>query len=157
MIAMATLKERLRSDLTSSMKARDELTTASLRMALTSITNEEVSGKQVRQLSDDEVLRVIEREIKKRREAATAFADGDRADRAERETAEAAVLAAYLPEQLSDDELSRLVSTAVAKAQAEGAQGPRAMGVVMSAVKPQIAGRADGGRVAAEVKRQLAQ
>jgi uncharacterized protein YqeY len=150
---MGDLKDRLQADLTTSMKARDELTTATLRMVLTAIGNEEVAGKAARQLSDDEVLKVIAREAKKRREAADAFTSGGRPDRAERELAEGAVLDGYLPAQLSDEELAALVRDAIAEA---GASGPQAMGAVMKVVGPKVAGRADGGRVAAAVKAALA-
>jgi uncharacterized protein YqeY len=149
---MAELKDRLHADLTASMKARDELTTATLRMVLTAIGNEEVAGKAARQLSDDEVLKVITREAKKRREAAEAFASGGRPDRAERELAEGAVIDAYLPAQISDDELETLVRDAVAES---GASGPQAMGAVMKVVGPKVAGRAEGGRVAAAVRAAL--
>lgn len=149
---MAALKDRLKADLTSSMKARDELTTATLRMLLTAIGNEEVAGKAARQLSDDEVLKVITREAKKRREAAEAFTAGGRPDRAEREVAEGGVLDTYLPAQLSDEELAALVGEAVAST---GASGPQAMGQVMKVVSPQVAGRAEGGRVAATVRAAL--
>jgi len=147
-----SLKERLRSDLTTAMKSRDELRAATLRMALTAITNEEVAGKQARVLSDDDVVTVLTREAKKRREAAEAFADADRTELAARERAEGEVLAEYLPAQLGDDELSALVRSAIAES---GAEGPKAMGQVMSVLQPQVAGRAEGGRVAAEVRRQL--
>jgi uncharacterized protein YqeY len=150
---MGDLKDRLQADLTTSMKARDELTTATLRMVLTAIGNEEVAGKAARQLSDDEVLKVIAREAKKRREAADAFTSGGRPDRAERELAEGAVLDGYLPAQLSDEELAALVRDAIAEA---GASGPQAMGAVMKVVGPKVAGRADGGRIAAAVKAALA-
>lgn len=150
---MATLKEQLHADLTTAMKARDELTTATLRMLLTSVTNEEVSGATARQLSDDEVLRVVNREAKKRREAAEAFADAGRAEQAQRERDEETVLARYLPTQLDDAELTALVADAIAEA---GASEPRQMGLVMKAVQPKIAGRADGKRVSEEVRRQLA-
>lgn len=149
----AALKTRLHTDLTTAIKARDELRTATLRMVLSAITNEEVSGTQARELSDDEVLKVLTREGKKRREAAEAFAAGNRPELAERERAEGEVIAAYLPAQLSDDDLCELVTQAVASA---GASGAQAMGAVMKVVNPLVAGRADGGRVAAEVKRQLA-
>jgi hypothetical protein len=150
---MGELKDRLQADLTTSMRARDELTTATLRMALTAVGNEEVAGKVARELSDDEVLKVLAREAKKRREAADAFMTGGRPDRAERELAEGAVLDAYLPAQLSDDELAALVQEAV---EATGAAGPQAMGAVMKVVNPKVAGRADGGRVAAAVRGALA-
>src|SRR4051794_3057345 len=146
------LKEQLRSDLTTAMKARDELRAATLRMALTAITNEEVAGKKARVLSDDEVLTVLTREAKKRREAAEAFDGASRSELAARERAEGEVLAGYLPAQLGDDELVELVRTAIAEA---GADGPKAMGQVMKVVQPQVSGRAEGGRVAAEVRRQL--
>jgi hypothetical protein len=147
-----TLKAQLRSDLTTAMKARDELRSATLRMALSSITTEEVAGKVARELSDDEVLKVLTREVKKRKEAAEAFAGAGRAEQAAREEAEGQVLVAYLPAQLTDDELQGLVAAAVAET---GAEGPRAMGSVMKVLTPRVAGRADGSRVAAAVKAAL--
>ena len=149
---MGELKDRLHDDLTTSMKARDELRTATLRMVLTAIGNEEVAGKAARTLSADEELKVVGREAKKRREAAEAFRSGGAQDRAQRELDEEQVLTAYLPVQLSDGELTALVAEAVA---ASGASGPQAMGAVMKAVGPQVAGRADGGRVAAAVRAAL--
>jgi hypothetical protein len=147
------LKEQLREDMVAAMKSKDELRLATLRMALSAITNEEVSGKSARELSDDEVMKVVARETKKRREAAEAFDAADRPELAERERAEGAVLEAYLPAQLGDEEVTALVTEAIASVDASG---PQAMGQVMKAVQPKIAGRAEGGRVAAEVKRQLA-
>ena len=147
-----TLKARLRSDLTTSMKERDELRSATIRMALSAITNEEVAGDVARELSDDEVITVLGREAKKRREAAEAFAGAGRAEQAERERAEGRVLAGYLPAPLTDEELGDLVAAAVAET---GAQGPKAMGSVMKVLTPRIAGRADGSRVAAAVKAAL--
>jgi uncharacterized protein len=122
-------------------------------MVLTAVTNEEVAGKQARELSDDEVLKVMARELKKRKEAATAYIDAGHPDRADAELAEAAVIEAYLPAQLSDGELNALVAEAIAESGAAGLQG---MGQAMKAAQAKAAGRADGGRVAAEVKRQLA-
>jgi len=150
---MPELKQRLKTDLNTSMKARDELTTATLRMVLTAVTTEEVSGKQARELSDEEVLGVIRREGKKRREAAEAFDGAGRTELAARERAESTVLDRYLPAQLADDELAGIVAAAIA---ATGASGPQGMGLVMKSVQPQIAGRADGKRVSDEVRRQLA-
>jgi uncharacterized protein YqeY len=150
---MSALKEKLRSDLSTAMKARDELRTRTLRMALTAVSTEEVAGKRARELSDDEIVKVLAREAKKRREAAEAFAQADRAEQAQAERDEGAVLDAYLPAQLPDEELTALVAAAIAES---GAEGPRAMGQVMKLVNPKVAGRAEGGRVAAEVKRQLA-
>jgi uncharacterized protein YqeY len=149
-----TLKAQLRSDLTTAMKARDELRAATIRMALTAITNEEVAGKTARELSDDEVLKVLGREVKKRKEAAEAFAGAGRAEQAAREEAEGDVLSAYLPAQLSDEELHTMVDAAVAET---GAEGPKAMGAVMKVLTPRVAGRADGSRVAAAVKAKLSQ
>lgn len=149
---MSELKDRLQSDLTTAMKSRDELRTATLRMALTAIRMEEVSGKSARELDDAEVVAVLGRESKKRREAAEAFDGGGRPDRATRERAEGEVLADYLPVQLSDDDVRDIVAAAIAET---GAEGPRGIGTVMKVVSPQTAGRAEGGRVAAEVRRQL--
>ena len=146
------LKERLQTDLTAAMKARDELRAATIRMALTAITNEEVAGKQARVLSDDDVLLVLTREAKKRREAAEAFDGAGRAELAARERAEGEVLGDYLPAQLGEDELAELVRAAIAET---GADNPKAMGQVMKVLQPQVTGRAEGGRVAAEVRRQL--
>ncbi|MDQ0600098.1 uncharacterized protein YqeY [Streptomyces canus] len=150
------LKSKLQEDLTAAIKERDELRSSTLRMTLAAITKEEVAGKEKRELSDDEVLKVITKEAKKRREAADAFAEGGRAESAEREKAEGEVLATYLPKQLSDEELTDIVAQAVQEAKAAGAEGPRAMGAVMKIVNPKVAGLAEGGRVAATVKKLLA-
>lgn len=150
---MPTLKEQLRADLTTAMKARDEARTRTLRMALTSISTEEVSGDSARELSNDEVLKILGREAKRRREAATAFADAGRDDQAAAERAEEQILAGYLPAQLDDAELASLVADAIAET---GASGPAAMGQVMKAVTPKVAGRAEGSRVAALVRSKLA-
>ena len=149
---MAELKDRLRADLNSAMRARDQVRLRALRMALTSITNEEVAGASARDLSDDEVVKVLTRETKKRREAAEAFGAAGRDEQAAAERAEGEVLAGYLPAQLGDDELAALASAAIAET---GASGMRAMGQVMKVLTPRVAGRADGARVAAEVRRQL--
>lgn len=149
---MSALKERLRADLTDAIRSKDELRTSTIRMALASITNAEVAGKQARELSDDDVVTVLSKEVKNRREAAQAYRDGGRTDRADREDAEAAVLAGYLPAQLSDEELDALVEEAIAQT---GASSPRDMGAVMKTLQPRVAGRAEGARVAAAVKREL--
>ena len=150
-----TLKEQLHSDLTDGMRARNELRTATLRMALTAITNEEVAGKVARELSDDEVVTVLQREAKKRRESAEAYDGANRPELADRERAELGVLDTYLPAAMADEALAAIVAAAVAEARAAGAEGPRAIGAVMKLVTPQVAGQAEGGRVAAEVRRQL--
>ncbi len=154
MVLMSALKDRLRADLTTAIKGRDEVRSSTLRMVLTAITNAEVAGKEARELSDDDVIGVLSSEAKKRREAATAFADGGRAEMAAKEKAEAAVIADYLPEALTDEEISTLVTAAIEQTGAAG-EGMRAMGKVMGVVTPQVKGRADGGAVAAEVRRQL--
>jgi uncharacterized protein len=147
------LKEQLRTDLTTSMKARDELTSATLRMVLTAVTTEEVAGKQSRELSDDDIVKVLNREAKKRREAHEAYTQAGRTELAAREQDELGVIERYLPEQLSDDEVAQLVRAAIEET---GATDPKAMGQVMKVLTPRVAGRADGGKVAAEVRRQLA-
>ena len=149
---MNELKERLRADLNTAMRARDPVRLRTLRMVLTSITNEEVSGDTARELSDDEIVTVLIREARKRREAAEAFESAGRAEQAAAERAEGDVLAGYLPAQLTDDELTAIVSAAIAET---GATGMPGMGMVMKTVTPRVAGRADGARVAAEVRRQL--
>ncbi len=151
---MSTLKDRLRSDLTTSIKARDEVRSSTLRMILTSLTNAEVAGTTAKELTDDEVLTVLASEAKKRREAAVAFEDGNRPESAAKERAEAAVIQDYLPAQLGPEEIATIVTAAVEQAGAAGA-GPKAMGKVMGIVTPQVKGRADGAAVAAEVRRQL--
>jgi uncharacterized protein len=150
---MAALKDRIRADLRTSMKDRDEVRTRTLRMVLTEISKEEVSGTSSRELDDAEIQRLLTREAKRRREAADAFRDAGRTDQAAAEQAEGEVLAEYLPAQLDDAELMSLVAAAIAET---GASGPGAMGQVMKAVTPEVAGRADGARVATEVRRQLA-
>ncbi|WP_282206541.1 GatB/YqeY domain-containing protein [Kitasatospora fiedleri] len=150
---MTTLKEQLQEDLTAAIKARDELRSSTLRLTLSAITSAEVAGEEKRALSDDEVQQVIGREAKKRREAATAFEGAGRAEQAARERAEGEVLAEFLPKQLTDEELAAVVAAAVAES---GASGPQGMGAVMKLVRPQVEGKADGGRVAAAVKAALA-
>jgi uncharacterized protein YqeY len=149
---MGTLKDRLNDDLHAAMKSRDEMTTSTLRMALAAVRNAEVSGVEARTLSDDEVLSVLTKEAKKRREAATAFADAGRADQAAKESSEGEILDRYLPKQLSDEEIAELVAGALKQG---GFSGKGQMGPAMKAAQATVAGRAEGGRVAAEVRRQL--
>lgn len=153
MPAMSALKERLESDLRDAMKARDELATSTLRMVLAAVRNAEVAGKQARELTDDEVISVLTKEAKKRREAATAYAEAGRAESAAKERAEEEIIARYLPKQLSDEELAAVVAEALAQG---GFTGLAQMGPAMKAVQAAVAGRAEGARVAAEVRRQLA-
>lgn len=152
---MSTLKDSLQSALTEAIRARDEVTSATLRMALTAITNEEVSGSQARELSDDQVITVLSREGKKRREAAEAYDAAGRPELAARERAELVVLERYLPQQLTADEIDAIVNAAVASVADQGLAGGKAMGAVMKVVTPQVAGRADGAAVAAQVKAAL--
>ncbi len=151
---MAALKDRLRHELTASMKARDELRSSTLRMVLTAVTNAEVAGKQARELTDDDVTTVLASEGKKRREAATAFADANRPELAAKEQAEAAVIAEFLPEPLTESQIAEMVAATINDLGVQD-QGMRAMGKVMGALGPRVKGRADGGAVAAEVRRQL--
>lgn len=146
------VKEILQSDLTEAIRSRDELKSGTIRMLLTAITNEEVSGKEARTLSEAEIITVLSREAKKRREAAEAFSDGGRLDRADREKLEGELIITYLPAQLSTDAIKQLIADAVAET---GASGPAGMGQVMKVISPKIAGKADGGTVSALVKAAL--
>ena len=148
------LKQRLHDDMTAALKARDEIRKSTLRMALTAITKAEVAGKEARELSDAEIVDVLGSEAKKRRESVVAYREAGRAELADKEQAEADILAEYLPEQLTEDEIKTLVTEAIA---ATGAAdlGPRGIGKVMGALQPKVKGKADGSVVSAEVKRQL--
>ncbi len=150
---MSRLKDTLRSDLTDAIRGRDSVRAGTLRMVLTSVTTEEVAGTEARELNDDDVLKVIAKEAKKRREASTAYTGAGRPELAAKEDAELAVIETYLPAQLGDEEIEALVAEAVAET---GATGMPQMGLVMKAVQPRMAGRADGGRVAAVVRKVLA-
>jgi len=147
------LKETLKRDLTEAIRSSDKVVSGTIRMVLTAITNEEVSGKEARVLSDEEIITVLSREAKKRREAAEEFAKAGRTDRAADEKAEGEVIAKYLPAQLSEDDIKKLIADAVAST---GAAGPADMGKVMGAIKPKIAGKADGALVSSLVKAALA-
>ena len=147
------LKDSLKHDLTEAMRSRDELVLSTIRICLSAITNEEVSGKEARVLDEAEVIQVLSREAKKRRESAQAFADANRPDRAERENAEGEVIARYLPTPLSETELASLIAEAIKES---GAAGPAGMGLVMKLLSPKIAGRADGAAVSSAVRAALA-
>jgi uncharacterized protein YqeY len=148
-----SLKEKLQNDLTDAMRARDEIRASTIRMILTSIKNEEVAGKEARELNDAEMITVLSREAKKRREAAEAFDQAGAKDRADRERAEGVVIAEYLPRQLSEDEIKALIAVAMTET---GANSPAQMGLVMKSLQPKIAGKADGGLVSSLVKAALA-
>ena len=128
---------------------------STLRMVLTAITNAEVAGKEARELTDDDIIGVLSTEAKKRREAATAFDEGGRAEMAAKERAEAAVIADYLPGAARPRRRSPTLVTAAIEQTGAAGEGMQAMGKVMGVVQPQVKGRADGGAVAAEVRRQL--
>ncbi len=149
---MSELKNKLQSDLNGAIKSRNTVVAETIRMVLSAITNEEVAGKEKRELSDAEVITVLTREAKKRREAAEAFENGGRADRAAAERAEGEVIASYLPEQLSEDEIKKLIAETIA---AVGAAGPADMGKVMGSLKAKVAGKADGALVSSLVKEAL--
>lgn len=148
-----SFKARLQSDLTDAIRERDGVRSSTLRMVLTAVSNAEVAGKEHRDLTDDEVMAVVVKEAKKRREAADAYVGAGRTELAEKEQAELACLEGYLPKQLSDEEIDAVVAEAVA---ATGASGMKDMGKVMGVVKPKIGDQAEGGRVAAAVKKALA-
>ena len=148
-----SLKEKLQNDLTSSMRARDEIRSSTIRMILTSIKNEEVAVKEARDLSDAEIITVLSREAKKRREAAEAFDQAGAKDRADQERAEGEIIAEYLPAQLSESEIKELIKAAIAET---GANSPAQMGLVMKSLQPKTAGKADGGLVSSLVKAALA-
>jgi hypothetical protein len=148
-----SLKEKLQNDLTDAMRARDEIRSSTIRMILTSIKNEEVAGKEARELNDAEIITVLSREAKKRREAAEAFDQAGAKDRADQERAEGVVIGEYLPKQLTEDEIKSLIAAAMAET---GASTPAQMGLVMKSLQPRIAGKADGGLVSSLVKAALA-
>ena len=148
------LKEKLQTDLTNAIRSRNEVVSGTVRMLLAAITNEEVAGKAAKVLTDAEIITVLSREAKKRREAVEAYTQAKRDDLAGKEKAEAAVIANYLPEQLSEDEIKKLIAAAIAETDAKG---PAGMGLVMKVLQPKIAGKADGGVVSGLVKAALAQ
>lgn len=150
--AVSELKDRIRADLTTAMKGRDRETTGTLRMALAAVQEAEVAGASAKELSDDEVQQVLRTEVKRRREAAESYREAGRAQQAEQEDAEAVVLQAYLPQQLSGEELTSAVADAIAEA---GVTDLKGMGQAMKAAMAAVAGRADGKAVSAEVRRQL--
>ena len=146
------LKEKLQADLTDAIRSRNEVVSGTVRMLLAAITNEEVAGKAAKVLTDAEIITVLSREAKKRREAVEAYTQAKRDDLAGKEKAEAAVIANYLPEQLSADEIKKLIADAITETDAKG---PAGMGLVMKVLQPKIAGKADGGVVSGLVKSYL--
>ena len=148
------LKEKLQSDLTDAIRSRAEVKSGTIRMLLAAITTEEVSGKVARILKDDEIITVLSREAKKRREAVEAYVAAKRDDLADKERAEGEVISQYLPAQLSEDEIKKMIADAISET---GAAGPAGMGLVMKVLSPKIAGKADGGVVSGLVKAALGQ
>jgi uncharacterized protein YqeY len=148
------LKEKLQSDLTDAIRSRAEVKSGTIRMLLAAITTEEVSGKAARVLKDDEIITVLSREAKKRREAVEAYVAAKRDDLADKERAEGEVIAQYLPAQLSEEQIKKLIADAISET---GAAGPAGMGLVMKVLSPKIAGKADGGVVSGLVKAALGQ
>ena len=153
---MSSLKDQIQKDLTDSIRAKDSLRSGTLRMVLSAITNEEVSGKEAKILTDQDLITVLNREAKKRKEASTAYVGAKRQDLADKEDAELAIIQNYLPESLSAEQLAQIIADAVSQVKAAGQSGPSAMGAVMKIVTPQVTGRSDGGQVAAAVKSALA-
>jgi uncharacterized protein YqeY len=148
------LKEKLQSDLTDAIRSRAEVKSGTIRMLLAAITTEEVSGKAARVLKDEEIITVLSREAKKRREAVEAYVAAKRNDLADKERAEGEVIAQYLPAQLSEDEIKKMIADAISET---SATGPAGMGLVMKVLSPKIAGKADGGVVSGLVKAALGQ
>ncbi len=148
------LKEKLQADLTDAIRARDEVKSGTVRMLLTAITNEEVAGKTSKVLTDAEIITVLARESKKRREAVDAYTEAKRDDLANKEKAEGVIIAQYLPEQLSEEAIKKMITEAIAET---NAAGPAGMGLVMKVLQPKIAGKADGGVVSSLVKAALSQ
>jgi len=153
--AMSELSTRIRSDLTEAMKARDEVTVSTLRMVISAISTASVAGDSAVELSDEQIIDVLRSEGKRRSEAAEVFQEAGRADRAEAERAELAVIERYLPAAMDDAELVAIVAEEVAKVVATGASGGRAMGESVKAVRARVGSGADGARVAAAVKAEL--
>jgi len=147
-----SIKEQLRADLTDAIRSRDQISSGTIRMVLSAITNEEVAGKEARILTDAEVITVLSREAKKRREAAEAYDAAGRADKAALEKSEGEIIAAYLPPQMGEEEIKKLIAAAITQS---GAAGPADMGKVMGILKPQVAGKADGAIVSGLVKEAL--
>ena len=152
---MAQLKDQLKKDLTDAIKSHNQVISGTLRMALTAVTNEEVAGKESRELSDNEVLSVLTKEAKKRRESVDAYMQANRKDLADKESAELSVLEKYLPAALSEQELEDIIAKAITEATNQGATGMKAMGIVMKIIQPQTVGRVDGTLLANKVKEKL--
>ena len=152
---MAQLKDQLKKDLTDAIKSHNQVISGTLRMALTAVTNEEVAGKESRELSDNEVLSVLTKEAKKRRESVDAYMQANRQDLADKESAELTVLEKYLPAALSEQELEDIIAKAITEATNQGATGMKAMGIVMKIIQPQTVGRVDGTLLANKVKEKL--
>ena len=150
-----SLKERIENDLATAMKAREETKVSTLRMLKSAIQNAEVAGDEAVVLSDDQTITVLRAEAKKRAESAQIYADAGRSEAASKERSELAIIEAYLPAAMSDDDVRKLVDEEVAKAAASGATGGKAMGAVVKAVRERVGSGADGGKIAGFVKAAL--
>ncbi len=152
---MTTLKDRIKSDITEAMKAREEAKLSTLRMVLSALQNAEVAGDEAIVLTDDQAIAVLRSEAKKRAESAQIYADAGRTDAATKERSEQAIIEAYLPAAMSDEDVAKIVAEEVANAAAAGATGGKAMGAVVKAVRERVGASADGGKIAALVKSAL--
>ena len=152
---MTTLKDRIKSDITEAMKAREEAKLSTLRMVLSALQNAEVAGDEAIVLTDDQAIAVLRSEAKKRAESAQIYADAGRTDAATKERAEQIIIEAYLPAAMSDADVAKIVAEEVANAAAAGATGGKAMGAVVKAVRERVGASADGGKIAALVKSAL--
>lgn len=152
---MTTLKDRIKADITEAMRAREEAKLSTLRMVLSAIQNAEVAGDEAIVLTDDQAIKVLQSEAKKRAESAQIYADAGRTEAAAKERAELVVIEAYLPAAMSDDEVAAIVADEIAKAAADGQTGGKAMGAVVKAVRDRVGSGADGGKIAAAVKSAL--
>ena len=152
---MTNLKDQLKADLTVSMKARNEVETSTLRMTLAAIMNAEVAGDEAKELTNEQVQAVVSAEAKKRAESADIYKEAGRVDAEAAERAELGILQKYLPAQLSDNDLKKIVEEQIAIAASSGLTGPKAMGAVVKAVRTQAGSGADGAKIANLVKSKL--
>jgi len=152
---MSNLKQQLKDDLTASMKARNEVETSTLRMTLAAIMNAEVAGDEAKELTNEQVQEVVRAEAKKRAESADIYKDAGRLEAEAAERAELAILERYLPAAMSDADLEKIVDSQIAIAAAQGLSGPKAMGLVVKAVRTKAGAGADGAKIANLVKLKL--
>ena len=150
-----SVKTQLQNDLTVAIKARDELVTSTIRMVRAAIMNAEVAGAEAVELTDEQAIAVLRSEAKKRAESAEVYEHNDRPEAAAKERAELEIIQRYLPAAMSDERLSSIVDEEVTAAVAHGAEGGKAIGIVIKAVRDRAGDSAEGGRIAALVKARL--